>query len=144
MPTEQARRDKQRLRRTLDNLIRVTSSVGEGTEFTGSFRGGENIVIRGCVRGESDVSGVVVIEHSGQWIGKLTADVVVIAGNVEGDVIARDKIEITAGARVLGNLKSPRIAIERGAIHEGTIHMRENTSLTRFEERRSDPLVLSD
>lgn len=144
MPSQQASNERARRRRTLDDVIRFTSSVAEGTEFRGTFSGGENIVIRGCVRGESDVQGVVAIEASGQWIGTLIADVVVVGGYVEGDIQAREKIELMDGARVAGNMRSPCIAIERGAIHEGTIQMPEQTRLTRFAERRAEPLPITE
>jgi len=127
---------KQSFRRTLDNIIRFTSSVGEGTIFIGSFSGGENIVVRGQVQGHSDVEGAVVIAETGKWVGELTADVVIVAGNVEGDVKAREKIEVQAGANIRGNLFSPVIAIESGAIHEGRIDMKNLQKIKHFEERR--------
>ena len=122
------------LGRTLDSIIRFTSSIGEGSTFTGSFSGGENIVVRGRVEGESDVKGAVVIAESGFWKGQLKADIVVVAGQVEGDITARDKIEILEGARVSGNLDCPHIAMENGAIHVGHLSMRGRVST--FEEKR--------
>jgi cytoskeletal protein CcmA (bactofilin family) len=122
------------LGRTLDSIIRFTSSIGEGSTFTGSFSGGENIVVRGKVQGESDVQGAVVIAESGHWIGHLRADIVVVAGKVEGDIAARDKIEVLRGAHIVGNLESPVVAMETGAIHEGRLSM--HSKLKTFEEKR--------
>ena len=128
---------KHGLRRTLDNIIRFTSSIGEETTFTGSFKGGENIVVRGLVQGESQVDGAVVIAQTGKWFGNLTADIVVIAGQVQGDIHARQKIEIHQHANVVGNLFSPVIAIETGAIHQGHIDMKRVERISQFEERRA-------
>lgn len=125
------------LGRTLDSVIRFTSSIGEGSVFTGSFSGGENIVVRGEVRGESDVQGAVVIAESGLWTGKLIADIVVVAGKVHGDIMAREKIEVLNGAHIQGNLESPVIAMETGAIHEG--HLSMHGKLKNFEEKRLQP-----
>ena len=127
---------KQGFRRTLDNVIRFTSSIGEGTTFTGSFGGGENIVVRGEVHGMSDVEGVVVITETGKWIGELIADVVIVAGYVEGDISARDKIEVQAGANISGNLFSQVIAIESGAVHIGRIDMKNLKEIKHFKEKR--------
>lgn len=123
-------------RRTLDNIIRFSSSVGEGTKFTGSFTGGENIVVRGHVQGKSNVEGVVVIAESGKWIGELIADTVVIAGNVEGDICAREKIEVQATANITGNMFSPVIAIESGAVHVGRIDMKNLQQIKHYTEKR--------
>ena len=128
------------LRRTLDNIIRFTSSIGENTIFTGTFSGGENIVVRGQVQGESDVQGTVVITESGRWLGSLTADVVIIAGIVKGHVVARDKIEVLKTATIEGNLQCPSIAIETGAVHEGRIIMQEGGKVARFDEKRHVPM----
>lgn len=123
-----------RTRRTLDTAIRFTSAIGENTVFNGSFSGGENIVVRGKVIGKSDVQGVVVITETGSWLGELSADVVVIHGRVQGDITAREKLEMYKDARVEGNLCCPVIAIESGAIHEGHVSMHSNVS--SFVEKR--------
>lgn len=122
------------LGRTLDSSIRFTSSIGEGSTFTGSFNGGENIVVRGNIHGESDVQGAVVIADNGKWIGQIKANIVVVAGQVEGDITACEKIEILKGAHIKGNLNCPIIAMETGAIHEGHISMQSKVST--FAEKR--------
>ena len=127
-------------RRTLDNIIRFTSSIGENTIFTGTFSGGENIVVRGQVQGESDVQGTVVVADGGRWYGSLTADVVIISGIVKGNVIAREKIEVLKSALVEGNLQCGSIAIESGAVHEGRIIMHEGGAVAHFNEKRSIPV----
>ncbi len=132
----QALEKNHRFRRTLDSLIRFTSSVGEETEFKGSFNGGENIVVRGLVQGESDIQGIVVVTDTGRWHGKLIADIVIVAGKVEGDIVAREKIEVHSMAKIVGNLHSPVIAIESGAVHDGHIDMTRVAELNHFEEKR--------
>ena len=126
-------------RRTLDNIIRFSSSIGENTVFTGRFSGGENIVIRGHVIGESDGCGVVVIAKTGLWDGKLVADTVVVEGAVNGDIMAYEKIEILAGSKIMGNLSCPIIAIETGAVHEGRMDMNATTTVKHFKEKRNTP-----
>lgn len=122
--------------RSLDSVIRYTSMVGEHTTFHGSFHGGENIVVRGTVHGESDIQGAIVIAEGGRWFGHLGADVVVVVGYVEGDITAREKIELMNHAHVKGNLHSGIIAIETGAVHEGRIDMQRVEKLSRFTEKR--------
>lgn len=118
--------------------VRFTSSIGEGSTFTGSFSGGENIVVLGTVQGESDVEGTVVIADSGHWIGQMKANTVVVAGRVEGDITARDKIEVLKSAHIIGNMDCPNIAMEMGAIHDG--HLSMHGKLRRFEQKREASL----
>ena len=131
-------------RRTLDNIIRFSTSIGENSEFTGSFSGGGNIVVRGHVKGESDACGVVVIAETGCWDGKLVADSVIVAGTVTGDIVAREKIELLSGCKIMGNLSSPVIAIETGAVHKGHMDMNSTTKVERFQEKRNNPTRISD
>ena len=132
------------LQRTLDNIIRYTSSIGEDTQFTGSFSGGENIVVRGHVTGESNVNGAVVIAETGCWDGKLVADVVIVLGILNGDIVAREKIEVHSSAKITGNISSPMIAIETGAVHEGHIDMKASPIVKHFDEKRDSPVDISD
>lgn len=126
-------------RRTLDNILRDSSTIAENTKITGSFSGGENIVVRGHVIGDSDINGIVVIAHTGCWDGKLVADSVIVAGTVNGDIKARDKIELLSGSKILGNLSCSLIAIETGAIHDGQMDMETANEVKHFEEKRANP-----
>jgi len=131
-------------RRTLDNITRFSSCIGENTEFTGKFSGGANIVVRGHVKGESDACRAVVITETGCWDGKLVADIVIVEGTVNGDIVAGEKIELLSGSKIIGNLSCPVIAIETGAVHDGQIDMNSATRVERFEEKRNNPTRISD
>jgi len=123
-------------RRTLDEIIRFTSSIGESAIFTGNIVTDDNIVVRGTVIGNSQIDGIIVVEAHGKWLGNLSAKALIINGHVEGNITAQIKIEIQNNAKIIGDLISPKIAIESGAIHDGSIHMDDKTQLTTFEEKR--------
>ncbi len=124
-------------RRTLDDIIRFTSSVGEKSTFTGNLLTADNVVVRGTVIGNSEIEGIIVIKSKGKWLGNISAYSVVINGQVEGNITAIHKIELQKNARIIGNLSGPKIAIERGASHEGHIHMADKTNITTFDEKRN-------
>ena len=134
---------KLKKRRTLDEVVRFTTSIGEGTRFTGTFSGGENYVIQGSVTGDSTVDGAVVVAETGEWIGSINARVVVVAGRVDGAITAREKLEILATAKVKGNLQSPVVAIAAGAVHEGELRMGEPGKKTEFDEKRQPRIETS-
>src|SRR3989344_3892509 len=71
-----------------------------------------------------------------RWEGDITAANVVIAGEVRGDVTAREKLELAASARIRGNIKSPVIAMAEGAALDGKVDMAQAPQLTRFSEKR--------
>lgn len=135
--------NKKTHRRTLDSMMRFTSAIGENTTINGQFSGGENIVVRGTVKGSSDITGLIVIMEGGYWEGTLVADVVVVAGRVAGDIEAREKVELAPGGHVIGDIRSPAIAMETGAIHEGRLHMRPVAAVVPVEEKPLNTMALS-
>jgi cytoskeletal protein CcmA (bactofilin family) len=103
----------------------------------GILRGKGNYKVAGRIVGESDIEGALLLDERGSWLGKIVADVVVIAGRVEGDIIARKQLELQASAVVHGNLEAPVIAIDKGAEHEGNLKMTSGKDVTQYTERRS-------
>jgi len=122
-------------RRSLDGVDGFTTSIGPDSIFTGTIGGSGHTIVLGRVEGSSQLDGTLVIGESGCWTGDITAKHIVIAGQVEGSVTAREKMEIVCTAKIRGSLTSPFIAIAEGAVHEGEIHMGE---VKRFRDRR-DP-----
>ncbi len=120
-------------RRSLDGVDGFTSSIGSDSIFVGMIGGSGHTIVLGRVEGNSELDGTLVIGEDGCWVGDITAKHVVIAGQVEGSVTAREKMEIVSSAKIRGSLTSPFIAIAEGAVHEGEIHMGE---VKRFTDRR--------
>lgn len=129
---------KQR-RRTLDHVEDFTTMLGPDSVYTGVFQGKDNHIIYGEVQGECELEGILVLGEGSRWKGNIRAGSVVIAGRVDGDIEAKDKLELARTAYVRGKITSPVVAIARGAVHEGSIRMTKQTQVTRFVERREAP-----
>jgi len=124
-------------RRAVDEMGDITTVIGPGSKFVGSFSGKGNYAISGSVEGDCNLEGSVLLQDEGAWKGVLTARVVVVAGAVEGQIEANEKLELTRSARVRGDVKAPVIAIAEGAVLDGKITM-QSASVTRYEEKRGD------
>ena len=61
--------------------------------------------------------------HSLRMQVSINAGSVVINGEVQGNVHAKNSIELHQPARVHGNLESPQLSIDKGVIFEGTSKM---------------------
>jgi cytoskeletal protein CcmA (bactofilin family) len=53
----------------------------------------------------------------------VSSGVVLISGEVEGDIVARERIVLHKTARVAGNLEAPRLVVEDGAQLDGRVKM---------------------
>jgi cytoskeletal protein CcmA (bactofilin family) len=127
---------KKKKRRATDNIVTYTTEIGPDAVFEGKLQGEGNYSIHGKVVGESDISGILLLETEGEWVGNVLADVVIIAGTVKGSVMAREKLELRVGGRVQGDLEAPVIAIAEGAVYDGKIKMAKAANITRYKERR--------
>jgi cytoskeletal protein CcmA (bactofilin family) len=125
-------------RRAIDKARKYGTRIGEGCSFEGRIDGSDHCTVSGKVIGECDISGVLRIKKSGIWKGTIDADVVVIAGTVDGNVNAKSKIELSHTGRVVGNIKAPSIAIAEGGTIDGEISMMSSEQVTRFTERRTE------
>lgn len=130
---------KKQRRRTLDHVGEFTSMLGPESVYMGVFQGKDNHIIYGEVQGECDIEGILVLGEGSRWKGNIRASSVVIAGHVEGDIQATNKLELARTAFVHGKITCPVIAIARGAVHDGSIRMAKQTQITRFHERREAP-----
>jgi len=128
--------EKKDRRRTLDQVGKFTSMLGPDSVYTGVFQGKDNHVVYGEVKGECNIEGILVLGEGSRWTGNIHAASVVVAGHVEGDIQATEKLELAHTAFVRGKITSPIVAIASGAVHDGSIRMVKQTQVTRYQERR--------
>jgi cytoskeletal protein CcmA (bactofilin family) len=93
-------------------------------------------VFCGTVEGDCDIEGPLTLAENGRWKGTMKATDIVVAGVVEGDVIAKQRVEISGSARVSGSLAGHSIAVAEGAIIEGEIKVTSDVPPTTFQEKR--------
>lgn len=123
-------------RRTRDAIGSPATIIGEDTEFTGQLTGKGHILVKGTVKGDSDIESAVTIAPGGRWDGSLKATDVIVAGTVDGDIDAEGKAEIRATARVSGSVTAAQIAIGEGARVDGKLSTRD--AVKRFAEKRAE------
>lgn len=128
---------KRKKRRALDH-IEFNNLIGEHTVYRGNISGGDNYLVKGQVKGECDITGWLMLWPNARWTGDISAEYVVIAGEVIGDVYARVKLELKSTARIKGDIMSPVIAMAQGALYDGEITMRPKPQVVRYTEKRSD------
>lgn len=93
------------------------SRVSGQLTFHGSAR------IDGNVEGEILCHGTLTVGEEAEVKAKISADVVVLRGKVEGDVAAKKRVELAAPARLVGNIDSPRLVVTEGVVFEGFCSM---------------------
>ena len=83
-------------------------------------------------------SGTLIIGESGQVEAQIDVGVCVIHGSVQGNLIARSKLEIRRTGRVQGDVITPVLLVEEGAVFNGAIRMSHEAGARLLEEVRSN------
>ena len=68
----------------------------------------------------------VLIEKTATILANIAAEEVLCKGKVRGDIRATNKVKITKEAEVTGDIYSPNLNIEKGALFEGRCSMPKN------------------
>ncbi|HKX32407.1 MAG TPA: polymer-forming cytoskeletal protein [Blastocatellia bacterium] len=102
----------------------IRTRLGEGTEINGEVRFTEVLKVDAKVSGRviSD-GGSLVVSEQGHVNAEIEAGFVEVLGTVEGKITAKYKVEIRPGGRVYGDIFTPVLNIEHGAIFDGKCHM---------------------
>lgn len=90
-----------------------------GCHFTGKLFCKGSTRIGGTVEGEVISEGVLIIEQHAVLKAKITAEEVVVHGTVDGQVQASVRIELCKTSRFSGEIMTPAMAIQEGAIFSG-------------------------
>ncbi len=106
-----------------DASAEVVTHIGSGTRVVGRLSGQEDIRVHGTVEGVVRLGAALFVEPEGVVLAEVWAHDVVVSGTVVGNIHAENAVVLTATARVVGDLRSPRISLEPGAAFRGAISM---------------------
>lgn len=95
--------------------------ISESTHVRGRIEGKDDLEIDGFVEGEIALDGDILVGQTGRVGSALVGHHVVIRGAVRGDVTASQSVSLEDGARVLGDIRAPRVAIADGALVRGHV-----------------------
>jgi cytoskeletal protein CcmA (bactofilin family) len=125
-----------KLKRRIQDSSGPTTYVAASTKIVGTITGQGAYVFCGTVEGDCDIDGPLTLAAGGRWKGIMKATDIVVAGTVEGDVVAKQRVEILGSARITGSLGGNSIAVAEGAIIEGEIKVTSGADATTFQEKR--------
>ena len=101
-----------------DSASVAAIAIERNSKFSGQLKFSGAIAIDGQVEGEL-VAERVVVHEGGVVNATVEGNTVVIAGNVKGDVYARNELEILPSGVVNGSVTAPAINVRRGGRVEG-------------------------
>ena len=103
----------------LHNPVMVYNVISLGTRIYGEIQLRGTLRIEGSVEGAIYNQGKIYISSSGKIKADIHAEEVIIGGELNGNVFAREAVKLLRSAKVKGCIYSKTIAAEEGSVFEG-------------------------
>ena len=93
--------------------------ITQGITFNGTIEGEGVVQVEGTVVGEFSMVGAIIVADSGLVKGPISADVVRVAGRVEGNVTAREHMRLESTGTLIGDVTTASLVVEDGGCLNG-------------------------
>jgi cytoskeletal protein CcmA (bactofilin family) len=103
----------------------LNALLGRGSEFDGKLTFEGTVRIDGRFTGTIVTSDTLVVGEGAHVSAEVRCGTVVIHGEVEGNIHAKNGVELHPPARVRGNLETPSLTIAKGVVFDGQCKMGE-------------------
>ena len=101
----------------------IVSQLGEGVEMVADISFSRGLRVDGVVKGKIRSESLLVIGPKGRVEAEISIRRISINGEFRGVIRASDRVEIRKEGRVFGDLYTPCLIIEAGAIFDGKCNM---------------------
>jgi cytoskeletal protein CcmA (bactofilin family) len=122
----------------------LSGFVGGGTDVTGEANFKAMMRVDGHFSGRiTSSSGTLIVGANGKVDANIEVANAVIHGNINGDIIATQRLELGRAAKVNGNIQTPSLIIEQGAIFEGSckmVQMQTAAEKAKKDFKKDEPL----
>jgi cytoskeletal protein CcmA (bactofilin family) len=107
----------------------LTAFIDEGSEIEGKYTFSGTVMLNGKFRGEIASTDTLIIGEKGIVHATIRAGVVLISGQVVGNLVATERVELRGTARVFGDVEAPVVVVEEGVLFEGHCRMTQAPSV---------------
>ena len=108
-----------------ESMERIETVIGPGTTVNGDLMLIDSVRIDGKVIGDVQASqsnrATVAIGPTGEVVGHISAFRVIVAGKVEGNIAALERVELSHDCLVQGDISYSSINVQHGARLQGLV-----------------------
>jgi len=109
--------------------------IGQGIKVSGDINFADQLQVEGNVVGKiTSPGGTLVIGETGELEAQVDVGICVIHGSLYGDLLGKNRVEIRKTGKVHGDVITPILIVEEGAVFNGAIKMGQEASPRKLEE----------
>ena len=101
----------------------IKAYLGPDALFKGALSFEGTVRIDGKFEGQVDTNDTLVIGETGDMKADVNVGTLVCKGKLNGAVVASKKIEMHPASKIIGNIQTPALSIELGAVLDGQLNM---------------------
>ena len=101
----------------------LTAFLDEACEIEGKFGFSGTVMINGRLRGEIHSNDTLIVGEKGVINASIRAGIVLVSGEVVGNVVGVERVELRGSARVSGDIEAPIVVVDEGVMFDGHCRM---------------------
>ena len=101
----------------------LTGFIDEASRIEGKYTFSGTVMLNGRFKGEIDSKDTLIVGEKGVVHATVRAGVVLVNGEIVGNVYGHERVELRGTARVTGDVEAPVIVVEEGVHFDGHCRM---------------------
>ena len=122
----------------------LTAFIDQGSQFEGKLSFKDTVRIDGGFQGEISSENTLIVGESGEVQASIQSKVVVVSGTVIGNVNATEQVILHKNARMTGDLSTPSLVMEEGAVLNGQLTMSKKSGEAGGVTGSSKPVAVGE
>src|SRR6266478_4945198 len=102
------------------------NALNSDVEIKGTLKFSGEMTFDGKLDGDINSEGSLQLGDNAVVKGNINVNTVVVRGKINGNVIAREKIDIKAKTEMFGDIRAPKLVIEEGVTFVGKSEVNPN------------------
>jgi cytoskeletal protein CcmA (bactofilin family) len=114
---------------------KLESFVGENSHFTGNIETKGTVRIDGFLEGNIQADWVILGEKA-NIKGSIVARGIVVGGKIEGNLLAREVVDVKAQGVISGDIETGKFLVVEGGVLNGRVSMlADATNIVEFQQK---------
>ena len=100
--------------------------LNSDVELKGTLKFSGELTFDGKLEGDINSDGTLNLGDNAVVKGNINAATIIMRGKINGNVIAKEKLDIKSKTELFGDIRAPRLAIEEGVTYVGKTEVNPN------------------